>query len=255
MFLTVAFLAAGKGTRYSSTGEFDVPKVMVPVEGVPMIIRSYRNLMGNKLLRVAGKEDIFNPVIAITKELNEEFPELQAQVKDSAPTLTPQFYLQDGYVAGPARTAEPLQFMVPSDSPLLLSNVDQVIDGDILSPIHDALENDWDGVIFCFDSDEDRYSYVTVDENNFATSMVEKEVVSNFAGSGIAFFKKAETLFSYIDSAVSSRGMGEETYISDVCNEAIKDGAKFKVIMLDAFIDLGTPKDLENLGEKWKTLK
>lgn len=247
MFLTVAFLAAGKGTRFSKTGAYDVPKILIPVGGTPMAVKSYHNLIRQTLMGSVGEDDIFSTVVAITDEFDKAYPEFRDQLQQSVPELPINFHIQRGYVDGPARTAEQLKFMIPPNEHLLLSNVDQLVSGDMLGDIKNAVEEGYDGVIFCFESNEDRYSYVTVDENNVATSMIEKKVVSNMASSGHIFFKEAETLFSYIDEAIFSREVGSETYISDVCNEAIKSGLKFKVSMLKSFTDMGTPDDLKRL--------
>lgn len=247
MFLSVAFLAAGKGTRFSSTGQYDVPKILVPVNGVPMSVRSYQNLMRTCLLSRAKENDIFNPIFAITDDFEKKYPEYKETIEKTMPDVPVDFHIQKGYVAGPAMTADELKNKIPEDAHLLLSNVDQLVEGNILEDIKTSIEEDFDGVIFCFESNEDRYSYVTTDENDVATSMIEKEVVSDKASSGHIFFKKAETLFSWIDAALRENKHKPETYISDVCNEAIKGGVKFKVSMLKSFTDMGTPSDIEKL--------
>ena len=252
MYMTIAFLAAGKGTRFSKTGEYDQPKILISLsEKLPMVSVAYVNLM--RSLSNHGKEhDIFHSVIAITDILEDKYPDVKELILKTVAPRNPQFHVQKGYVSGPARTLEELRFTIPETDHLLVANVDQLVRGNLLQEIKKCIDGDYEGVLFCFESDEDRYSYVTVDENNFALSMIEKEVVSNFASSGLVFVKEAKTLYSHIDDAIFSRELGDETYISDVCNEAIKNGAKFKVVMLDKFVDMGTPEDLEKLGDQWK---
>jgi len=253
MFLSIAFLAAGKGTRFSESHE--EPKVAIPVANTTMSAMSIKNLFRRCLQPFIGKDDIFNPVVVITKELDEEYPIVREHIDRIDPDMPTKFVLQRGYVNGPAETASLLEFEVGVDQPLLISNVDQLIKGNVLDSVKEAVDGGFDGVIFCFESEEDRYSYVLTDENNVALEMIEKEVISKYASSGHLFFSKAENFFNYLNEARFSAKLGEEIYISSVCNEAIKDGLKFKVVMLDSFVDMGTPQDLENLGDKWKTFQ
>lgn len=253
MFLSIAFLAAGKGTRFSESHE--EPKVAIPVANTTMSAMSIKNLFSTCLRPFIGKEDIFSPVVVITKELDEEYPVVREHIDRIDPDMPVKYVLQRGYVNGPAETASLLEFEVGKDQPLLISNVDQLIKGNVLDSIKEAVDAQLDGVIFCFKSEEDRYSYVSVDENGIAVEMIEKEVISEYASSGHIFFSKGENFFNYLNEARFSAELGQEIYISSVCNEAIKDGLKFKVVMLDSFVDMGTPEDLESLGEKWKLLR
>jgi dTDP-glucose pyrophosphorylase len=85
-----------------------------------------------------------------------------------------------------------------------------------------------------------------------ATGMVEKQVVGNIASTGICFWKKAEDYFTALP--LVNKGPEEELFISDVHAAAIEAGKKFKVFMVDAFIDLGTPEDLDALEERWAAI-
>lgn len=257
MFLTIAFLAAGKGTRYSDTGEYDMPKIMVPIEGVqtrPMIAHSYNNLLRKVLRRAMDDDDVLDAIIAITEEMDKEYPELREAIKEAEISANPRYHLQRGYVNGPALTAEQLRYMLPPNGSVLFSNVDQLVKGKVLQQIKESIEEGYDGAIFCFESDEPRYSYVK-DDNGLATEMIEKEVISSKASSGHVFYKNSIDFFDSLDVLKIKKKLGREIFISDVCNESIKSGLKFKVCMLDAFVDLGTPEDLKDLDKKWELLK
>lgn len=254
MFLTIAFLAAGRGTRYSDTGEYDMPKIMVPIKGeetLPMIAASYKNLV-----EVLEKDEVYeiDALIAITKEMDEAYPELRASVNGAASKVHPRYHLQKGYVKGPALTAEQLFDQIPADEAVLFSNVDQLVKGKMMQQIRQADNEGYDGVIFCFESNESRYSYV-IDNEGLAEEMIEKQVVSSKASSGHIFYKKSENFYKSLDELKKSKDPSEEVFISEVCNHSIKSGLKFKVCMLDTFVDLGTPKDLEDLDKKWASLK
>jgi dTDP-glucose pyrophosphorylase len=252
MYLPIVFLAAGKGTRFSENPE---PKILVPVGGAPMAVTSIRNLLQDCMKPNMGPEDIFGPIVIITEEINKEYPELKTSIEGIDPNVNFNFMLQSGYLNGPAESASVLTTVVSPDSALFMSNVDQLVQGDIIGEITASVDEGFDGAIFCFESNEDRYSYVKTDEyplDKEALEMVEKEVISNKASSGHIFFKEASTFFDNLEPARLTVREGSEVYISTVCNEAIKSGKKFKVVMLDSFKDLGTPEDLASAEEDGK---
>jgi hypothetical protein len=85
-----------------------------------------------------------------------------------------------------------------------------------------------------------------------ATGMVEKQVISENASTGICFWKSASTYYECIK--LVDKDLDEELFISDVHAAGIAAGKKFKVFMVDAFIDLGTPADLDALEERWEAI-
>jgi UDP-N-acetylglucosamine diphosphorylase / glucose-1-phosphate thymidylyltransferase / UDP-N-acetylgalactosamine diphosphorylase / glucosamine-1-phosphate N-acetyltransferase / galactosamine-1-phosphate N-acetyltransferase len=249
MFINLVFLAAGKGTRFKDDPRYSVHKTVIPVKGMPMMLQSYKNLK-QLLRRDLGPDDNISPIMIVTEQLMDEYPELEAEIEkvESAPPL--RIHRQKGYFNGPGLSAEPMRFFMEPEKPIFLANADQLIKGKILGPIKEAVAEGYDGVLFCFSSTEDRYSYVSVDENMVATEMIEKQVISEYASTGLCFWTKSGDFFKSIDSM--KKDPTKELFISDICNYAISNGKKFKVVMVDAFIDLGTPDDLDVLDEKWE---
>lgn len=242
-------LAAGQGTRFSSDNKYSgVHKTMIPVFDVPMSVFSLKNtieLMGD--LDFIGTYLISDNVGLTLSEANDL---IYSHIKDLRRINAE---IQTGYVNGPGESSAVIREAVGLESPILLVNTDQYIVGNFEDPIREALSDDTlDGVIFCFNSSEPRYSYVEVDENMIATSMVEKKVVGDIASAGICFWKNSGMYYQYLD--VARELEPGEVYISSVHSAAIKNDRKFKVAMLDEFIDLGTPADLEVLEDKWKKL-
>ncbi len=242
-------LAAGQGTRFSSDRRYSgTHKTMVPVFDIPMSIFSLKNTV-----EMLGELD-FDCTYLISDNVGLSLAEVDKLIYTNIKDLRRiAVEVQPGYVNGPGESSAVVKNAVGDDSPVLFVNTDQYVVGDLSSAIREALDDETlDGVIFCFKSDEERYSYVEVDENMVATSMVEKKVISNIASAGLCFWKNSAMYYQYLDVA---RELEQgEVYISSVHAAAIKNSRKFKVVMLDAFIDLGTPADLEVLEEKWKTL-
>ena len=242
-------LAAGQGTRFSSDSRYEgIHKTMVPVFDAPMSIFSLKNTV--ELMGELDFKATFLISDSVGLNLEEVDALIYAHIKDLR-SIKPE--IQVGYVNGPGESSAVVKDLMGTENPILLVNTDQYIVGGFEDGIRDALADETvDGVIFCFESSEPRYSYVEVDENMIATYMVEKQVVGNIASAGICFWKNSGMYYQYLD--VARELEPGEVYISSVHSAAIKNGRKFRVVMLDTFIDLGTPADLEVLEDKWKKL-
>lgn len=231
MSINLLYLMAGRGTRISRDVRYaGSHKALVPINGTPMSLLSYQNITANMHgLRSNNYLVISDEILKLRPDLLRNFPGAVA-------------IIQNGYVNGPAMSAKLAERYVKNNEPLLVSNSDQVLSGTISEAIKQELSGELDGILFCFNSNDPRYSYVTVSENMIASSMVEKEVVSNHANTGLCFFRNGEDFFGGIDALLGSKE--SELYVSDVCDYLIRSGKKFKVAMID-FIDLGTPDDIE----------
>lgn len=247
--VAVAVLAAGRGTRFLEDPRYaSTHKTLIPVFGQPMSLFSYRNTVENLA------ELSFAPIFMTSSKVKELDSNFENSIFEVVPKSEgARVYVQDGYVNGPAATSKFLSNLVRPVDPILFVNADQYVVGNYTQGILEVLEDDnLDGALFCFNSDEDRYSYVTVDANMVATGMVEKIVTGDIASAGICFWKQSSDYFEALSTVV--KPVGEEVFISDVHAAAIEEGKKFKVFMVDTFIDLGTPDDLDLLEERWEAI-
>jgi dTDP-glucose pyrophosphorylase len=242
--VTVLALAAGRGTRFLESG-YTVHKTLIPVRGEKMSLVSVKNSIDNL-------GDVPHGLVFVTStEVLSEDPGFMNQIASTFNDV--EIVVQSGYVNGPAISARIAAEKIDPDLPLLLVNVDQYIKGSYELAVKEVMSSkELDGALLCFYSDEDRYSYVTRNNKELATSMQEKVVLSDTASTGICFWKTAKDFYDTLET-INKEG---EFFISDVYSRAIADGKRFKVFMVDAFIDMGTPRDLDNLEEKWlKTLE
>ena len=240
--ISLVVLAAGRGTRFAGSA-YTEHKTLIPVNGEKMSVFSMKNSIENM------KDMSFDVVFLSSPEIVEEDASLETDVKNAFEAA--RFITQNEYLNGPAQSAGYLRNYVRGEAPLFLVNADQYVVGDYAGALDEVLDSDeLDGAILCFSSSEDRYSYVTTDENGVATDMQEKVVISDTASAGLCFWKKASDFYSTLDTM----DLSKEVFISDVHAKAIQDGKKFKVVLLDNFIDMGTPADLEVFDERWAAL-
>ena len=99
----------------------------------------------------------------------------------------------------------------------------------------------YDCLVDIFFSNNKNYSYVQFDKKNNVINIKEKIIISNFASSGLYFFKSSDLLLKEL---VKGTGLGE-TYFSHLINRMIKN--KFsvtcnKISPKNKTIILGTPE-------------
>jgi len=105
-----------------------------------------------------------------------------------------------------------------------------------------------DGVLGYFDSNENRFSFAALDNNNeYVIDVQEKEVISNHALTGLYTFKNAgdfmETYAYHTRNELTVKG---EYYIAPMYNYLIKQGKKYILDKADKHYILGTPAEYED---------
>lgn len=120
------------------------------------------------------------------------------------------------------------------DSPLIISNFEQVIDIDLSCYLNEFVECDAEAGVLTFEAIHPKWSYVKVNANGYVTEAAEKLPISRHAVAGLYYFKSARL---FIDSAknmirkdVTYNGL---FYISHTLNELILNEGKVKAISID----------------------
>jgi len=111
------------------------------------------------------------------------------------------------------------------DSPLLISNSDQIITTDLGLHIKRFAKSGVDAGVVTFDSVHPRWSYVVEDEQNRVVQTFEKKVVSRKAIAGLYYFRKAgQFLEAAQKSILNDASIDGSFYISSAINQTILDG-------------------------------
>jgi len=229
--MNILIPAAGKGTRFLNS-KYNLPKPCILIDDVPMIVKAIQSLK------------IKANVIVLIKN-NELATELTNQIKNHIPQVTIGVVFED--TNGSAETALLAKDLIYNEEELIIANCDQIMHWD-----HEkALEQfrKFDGCICTIESTDTKHSYAGIDDTGLVANIVEKQVISNVALTGIHYWKKGKDFVSsaqiMIDSDIkSSNG---EFYIGPTYNMLIKQGKKIGIHMIDdtdiSFV--GTPEDLE----------
>lgn len=223
---------AGSGQRFVDAG-YTEPKPFIDVLGKPMIQRVIENLGGP-----GAGEYIF--VVRDYKHMH--------RIRNMFvwPREAPKFVVLHEPTAGAAVTALHAQEFIRNNDPLLIANSDQLVheyyeDG-IELPDHDVFV---DGIIWTFDAQHPKWSYVASDNHGRVWGVAEKQVVSRRATCGIYWWKRGNDFVRAAEKMIAKNiRVNNEFYVAPTFNEAIMEGATVVEATVSEMWGLGTPEDL-----------
>ena len=132
--------------------------------------------------------------------------------------------------------------------PIVFFNGDTILKCRNLKKLLNMLDDEIFGLIDCFNSDKNNYSYVNVDKNNIIKDIREKVVISNFATSGLYIFLNPRIYIDYYKKAAFEENSNEK-YISDIYKHMIRNNVKIKAHLeedMQNTIILGTPEEYKH---------
>jgi dTDP-glucose pyrophosphorylase len=223
---------AGHGARFVQAG-YELPKMLLEAHGKTLLQWSLDSLP-LKLAKVI--------VFVGLKEHDEKF-NLQTVIEDLYPDLNTKFVFLNGVTRGQAETTWLGLNFCNHDEPLVIFNIDTFFGSSSLAD--KLLDPAIDGVLGCFDSTENRFSFAALDSNNeYVTDVQEKEAISNHALTGLYTFKTVhdfiETYTHHVDNGLTTKG---EYYIAPMYNYLIKKGRKYILDQANKHYILGTPTE------------
>jgi NDP-sugar pyrophosphorylase family protein len=218
---------AGLGSRFSEAG-YKLPKPLIDVAGMPMI----KSVVDS--LAIDG-----NYIFIVQKAHSVEY-----HLMDVLDEIAPGCVVVeiDGPTDGAARTVLAAKELIDNETPLIISNSDQVVVWGSLM-FQSLLASQ--GVIALFQADDPKWSYAKI-EGNSVSEVAEKKVISNNATVGIYGFRTGSDYVKYAEQMIDKDiRTNNEFYICPVYNELISDGLPVAPYFVDKMHGLGTPEDLE----------
>jgi NDP-sugar pyrophosphorylase family protein len=218
---------AGLGSRFSDQG-YSLPKPLIDVNGVPMIkaVVDSLGIDGNYIFIVQKSHSI------------------QYHLLDFLDQIVPGCSVIeiDGVTDGAARTVLAAKSLIDNDTPLIISNSDQVVVWD--SSVFQSLLAS-QGVIALFHDNDPKWSYAKITDGQ-VSEVAEKLVISNNATVGIYGFQAGSDYVKYAEQMIQKDlRTNNEFYICPVYNELINDSLPVAPHFVDRMHGIGTPEDLE----------
>lgn len=220
---------AGLGSRFAENG-YALPKPLIKIFGKPMI----------QLVVESLKLDA-NYIFIVQKEHRVKY-HLDDVLDGIAPGC--KIVEVDGLTDGAARTVLLAKDLIDNDTPLIISNSDQVV---VWSSFEFGSVLASHSVVALFRADDPKWSYAKIDELGLISEVAEKKVISNNASVGIYGWKTGSDYVKYAEQMIAKDiRTNNEFYIAPVYNEAILDDEKIIPYFVEEMHGLGTPEDMNN---------
>lgn len=232
--LNIVIPMAGRDSRFARAG-FTDPKPFIPVGGVPMVELVIRNLRPSRRHRF-----IFVCLAAHLARYG-----FRHRLRQLAPGC--EIIGLPGVTDGAACSVLMAAAFIDNETPLLIANVDQWVNTDINAFLAQADSQQFDGYIMTLPARDPKWSYVQRDARGRVCRVVEKEVVSGEATTGIYYFRYGSDFCrnARVMIAANARCQGE-FYVAPVYTQLYRAGVReiHTCNIGDGMHGLGTPEDL-----------
>ena len=223
---------AGQGSRFDEIG-YDLPKPMIPVNGIPMFVHAERCIeldFDERIFIVRKEHDINSRVL-------EWYPdatviELDYLTEGTACTLlTAREHYEDG-------------------SSIFVANCDQHIEWDSYHAQEIMDTPGVDGLIpnFHCPGGSKKWSYAMVDDRQNIKRVAEKDPISEWATVGYYYWEDGRQFIQSVDMMMSANDrVNNEFYTCPVYNYTLKIPGigNVKHIEVDVMQGIGTPEDVK----------
>jgi len=116
------------------------------------------------------------------------------------------------------------------DSPLIISNADQVVDVDYNAVLADFAQRGLDAGTIVFPSAHPQWSYVRTDANGFIVETAEKNPISAHAIAGFYYFARGREFIRAAENVIrKGTRVKDRFFVSQTFNELILDGLRLGV--------------------------
>ncbi len=236
---------AGGGIRFVDQG-YDLPKPLIPIDGIPMVVRAAKCLPDADLWIFICKEDhILN--LKIKEILNQFF---------SSPKIISVDFLTEGQASTCLLAKKYLQ----SNDILTIGSCDCRMDYDKTDYRKKLITSD--ALVWTFRNNKsvvknpEMYGWTKLDRFGKVLTVSCKSPISNtpikdHAVTGSFSFKKADYFLEYCDITISkNRRINDEFYLDIVLDECVVGGLNVKPFEVKSYYSWGTPADLEKYVKK-----
>jgi NDP-sugar pyrophosphorylase family protein len=232
--MNIVIPMAGRGSRFYRAG-YNLPKMLIEAHGKNLLQWSLDSLpleLASRIIFVGLEEhrEVF--------DLEQKIYTLYGEVSDL------KFIWLPDVTRGQAETVFLASDHIVPDEALLIFNIDTNFSSSTLAA--SLQRHDVDGVLGGFHSSDPHFSFARVDKSGFVNRIVEKEVISNCALTGLYHCSKAEDFLKVTEQAIAENRVTKgEFYVAPLLQELVSLGHKFIVDYAEEHHVLGTPEELE----------
>jgi len=229
---------AGEGSRFTKAG-WQTPKPLIEVRGVPLFQRAISSVAINgavmKYSFIVRQEHIDNQYI--DSRIKQILP--SANVFSVAKTT--RGAVETCLVAEEAIDDHDAVVVMDCDLEFRSKRYNELVLASLKSSCADSIG----GALVSFDSDNPRYSYALVDEEDRVLRTAEKEPISNHALCGAYFFGCGKDFKRVAHQLLIDGTHGKaEFYVSLLYNYLLSEGKVVRLAKMEEYYSYGTPEEL-----------
>ena len=239
---------AGEGSRFKDIG-INTPKPLIEFNGKPLFVNALETVKNINIASytfIVRKEHVDN--YNIDKEILKYYPDAIIIAIEN----TTRGAAETAYIA--IKNIIIYSIGEFTDG-VLIMDCDVVVESnELVDMLKNANTDKFDGLLLSFYSNENKYSYATVNSNGDVISTAEKVVISDNALTSPYYVNKIEDFvdafhdmetYSYDDELTY-----KEMYMSILYNFLIANRKTIKLIGTDNILSLGTPEELEEANKQ-----
>jgi len=230
---------AGAGSRFTKAG-YQTPKPMLPIDGIPMVIKAVQMLPEAEKHTFILTEDYIQKY-GIDKSITQYFP---------GSSFVSLNYLTEGQ----ASTCLLAKDKINNDDELIIAACDNGMVYN--SSAFEKLKIGTDAIIFTFRNNltvlenPDAYGWVSTTNDDVIGVSVKKhlseEPMTDHAIVGTFWFKKGEYFVKAAEKMIAeNRRINNEFYVDECMQDLLDLGHNVKVFEIEEYICWGTPSDYE----------
>lgn len=231
--LHILIPAGGLGSRFTNAG-WDVPKPLIPVDGMPMFLKalsSFDPLPCRKAITLIIRAEL-DEKYAFRSHIKQLLPDANVVIIPSLTRGSVETCLAAAHLIEPDDGLVVLDCDLWFNSPAYMTLISETLSG----------ERKIDGGLLTFENDSDRYSYV-LSSGTHAVRTAEKKVISNTAIAGAYYFSTGQIFLNYARRVLQSPP-DPEYYTSHIFNLVLSDGGLIDVAPVESYASFGTPEEL-----------
>ena len=226
--MNIIIPAAGAGSRFKQA--FNIPKPYINVDNLPMVATAA------KTLKIPDATYYY--ILPAHEKLE--------TTKNYLQSITPDchFFDIDYVTEGAVQTALIAKDFINNDDELIITNCDQIMNWDPM-PIIESFKQ-FDAGLVTINSDDAKHSYLELTDNK-VTKVVEKQVISDQALTGVHYWKHGKFFVEAADEMINTNDkILNEYYVSNSYNYLIKHGRSvgYHQITSNEITFIGTVQDL-----------
>lgn len=219
---------AGRGSRYANVG-YTTPKPLIEINGKPILYHAFQSV----------KDVPYQKLIFIALKEHENDFGVSKLIKEEIVTDFEMILLED-VTQGQLCTVLTASHYFEQNQSILIAASDSYIESTISEELKTT---EADGIISVINLPGEQWSFAKADKNGRVVKVAEKTRISDYASTGIYYFKDAKRFEYHAQQLLQQKETTKgEYYIMPIYNKYIEEGAQIELSHAKAMWDMGTPE-------------